>query len=125
MSLISVAYVLSALIGVGIIFVGLRFMFAPVASAEGFGVAAPAEGGSGAYFAVKGIRDIASGLIIFALLALGQHDALGWMMLAATVIPVGDAVIVLKWRGPRSLAYGMHGATAAVMAAIAACLLLA
>ena len=46
-------------------------------------------------------------------------------MLAATGIPVGDALIVLRNKGPRSAVYGIHGATAAVMLAISVLLLVA
>jgi len=40
---------------------------------------------------------------------------LGWYLLIASGIPVGDALIVLRSGGPRAAAYGVHGATAAVM----------
>ncbi|MFC9951574.1 DUF4267 domain-containing protein [Streptomyces prasinus] len=43
---------------------------------------------------------------------------------AATVIPVGDALIVLRSDGPKAAAYGMHGATAAVMLVIGTLLLI-
>jgi len=44
---------------------------------------------------------------------------LAGFLLAATVIPVGDAVIVLRRGGQKARAYGVHGATAAAMVAIA------
>jgi hypothetical protein len=44
-------------------------------------------------------------------------------MLAATLIPVGDALIVLRSKGPRAAVYGIHGATALVMAVITILLL--
>jgi hypothetical protein len=70
-------------------------------------------------------RDTASGLFIFIVLAGGTTHLLGWFMLAASAIPVGDAVIVLRSNGPKAVAYGIHGATAAVMPAISALLLIA
>jgi hypothetical protein len=39
---------------------------------------------------------------------------------AASVIPIGDAAIVLAHGGPAYAAYGTHGATAAVAIAAAA-----
>jgi hypothetical protein len=36
-------------------------------------------------------------------------------MLAASGLPVGDALIVLRSKGPKATAYGVHAATAAVM----------
>jgi hypothetical protein len=44
-------------------------------------------------------------------------------MLAAAVIPVGDALVVWRSKGPKSAVYGIHGATAAVMLAISVLLL--
>ena len=46
-------------------------------------------------------------------------------MAAASCIPIGDAVIVLQNGGTRATAFGIHGATAAVMLAVSATLLLA
>jgi hypothetical protein len=65
------------------------------------------------------VREIASGLFIFILLAGGSPHLLHWFMLAATGIPVGDALIVLRSNGPK-VADGIHGATAVVMLAISA-----
>ena len=74
---------------------------------------------------VKGMRDIASGIFIFILLANRAPHLLGAFMAAASIIPVGDAVIVLRSGGTRAAAFGIHGATAAVMLAASAALLLA
>ncbi len=41
------------------------------------------------------------------------------------MIPVGDAVIVLRGGGTRRAAFGIHGATAAIALAASAALLLA
>jgi hypothetical protein len=38
---------------------------------------------------------------------------------AASIIPVGDAIIVLRGNGPKATVYGVHAATAAVMLAAA------
>jgi hypothetical protein len=46
-------------------------------------------------------------------------------MVAASLIPIGDAAIVLRSGGPRSAAYGIHGVTAVVMIAAGITLLLA
>lgn len=46
-------------------------------------------------------------------------------MLAATGIPVGDALIVRRSNGPATAVYGVHGATALVMLVISALLLAA
>ncbi len=71
------------------------------------------------------MRDIASGLFIFIVLAGGSPHLLGWFMLVATGIAVGDALIVLRSNGPKAAVYGIHGGTAVVMLAISVLLLIA
>ena len=60
---------------------------------------------------------------MLALLANKQHRAAGWTLLAAAVIPTGDAAIVLRHHGTGAIAYGVHGATAAAMVATASVLI--
>lgn len=124
--LTNVATVLAGLIGVGIIVIGARVFWAPRA-AVGFGIpGSPIEDRSfQAWLTVKGVRDIASGLFIFVVLVGGSPQLLGWFMLAATGIAVGDMLIVLRSNGPKATAYGVHGATAVVMLAISVVLLVA
>ena len=128
--LITIASILSGVIGIAIILIGARFLLAPQAAATGYGV--PAEpgvqvrGGSPyPWLYVKGVRDIVSGIFIFILLANRAPQLLGAFMAAASLIPVGDAVIVLRSGGTRAAAFGIHGATAAVMLLVSAALLIA
>jgi len=117
--LINVANVLAGLIGAGIIFVGALEFWAP-RTAAGFGIpGTPTEDRNfQTWLTVKAVRDIASGLFIFILLVGATPHLLGWFMLAAAGIPVGDALIVLRSNGPKATAYGVHAATAVVMLAI-------
>ena len=125
MTATTIAYTLAGLIGSGIIFIGARFIVAPRVAAAGYGVQPHlSQKAAGAYLSVKGVRDIASGLIVFTLMAAGATHPLGWMMLASTVIPLGDAAIVLGNGGPKSIALGVHGLTAAVMLITSALLLI-
>jgi hypothetical protein len=124
MTLTNVAYVIAWIVGAGIIFVGARFLLVPGPSAAGYGVTVgPQAGDANAYLAVKGARDIAFGLIAIALILGATPQALGWFMLCAAVAPIGDALIVLRYRGPKLTAYAVHGATAAAMVVAAALLL--
>jgi hypothetical protein len=91
----NIGFVLSALIAVGIIFIGGRFLAAPSLAATAYGVPAGTEPHSRAYLSAKGIRDIASGLFAAIPIAYGSAHPLGWFMLSATIIPIGDAAIVL------------------------------
>ena len=92
----SIGFYLSGVIAAGIIFIGCRFLLAPSSAAAAYGVPAGAEPHSRAYLFTKGIRDIASGLFAAMLIAFGSAHALGWFMLIATIIPIADAVIVLR-----------------------------
>ena len=119
-----IAYALSGLIGLGIIFVGTRFLLAPSTAAAGYGVPVEQETArAGAYLAAKGVRDIASGFFVFILIAFQAPHILGWIIVAATIIPIVDAIIVLTHNGSKATAYGVHGATAAVMLVTAGLLL--
>jgi hypothetical protein len=121
--LTTIATVLAGLIGVGITAIGIRFLWQPRQSAASFGI--PDTSAPDPWLRVKGVRDIAYGLIDFVLIANGAPRLLGAFVLAATFVPVGDALIVLRSKGPRAAAYGIHGATAAVMVVIAAVLIAA
>ena len=122
---ITIAYSLAGLIAAGIIFIGARFIVAPRVAAAGYGVQPDlGQPSTGAYLSVKGVRDIASGLFVFILMASGATHLLGWAILAATIIPLADATIVLGNGGPKAIAWGVHGLTAAVMLITAALLLL-
>ena len=119
-----IGYGLSGLLGAGIIVIGTRFLVAPRAAAAAYGIA-DEQGGpaSDPYLAVKGVRDIASGVVAFVLLAAGKPHILGRYLAAYSMVPVGDAVIVLQRNGRKATAYGVHGTTAVVMLGTAAALL--
>jgi hypothetical protein len=122
--MITVGYALSGLIAVAIVVIGARFLIAPAIAAAGYGVPAdPNQELVRAYLSAKGVRDIASGLFIAILMLAGATHLLGWIMLAATVIPVVDAAIVLRNGGTKAVAYGVHGGTAVVMLITTALLL--
>jgi hypothetical protein len=114
-----VGYTLTGLTAVGIIVIGARFLLTPSMAATGFGIAA---GNLDPYLSVKGVRDIASGLIAVILLIAQMPHVLGWFDLAVSTIPIGDAIIVLRHGGSKATAYRVHGATAIVLLATAALL---
>ncbi|HEY2655933.1 MAG TPA: DUF4267 domain-containing protein [Solirubrobacteraceae bacterium] len=122
--LTKIGYGLSGLLGVGLIVIGARFLVAPQAAAAGYGITneqdAPAND---PFLAVKGVRDIAFGVVTLVLLAAEKPHILGRYLIAASIAPAGDATIVLRHDGPKATAYGVHGATAAAMLATAALLL--
>jgi len=125
MTATTIAYTLAGLLAAGIIFIGARFIVAPRVAAAGYGVQPDlSQRSAGAYLTVKGIRDIASGLFVIILMAAGATHLVGWVILAATIIPIADATIVHGNGGPKSIVLGVHGLTAAVMLMTSALLLL-
>ncbi len=116
-----VAYGLAVVLDLFIAFIGARFLLAPRAAAAGYGVPASPTG-DGAYLAVKGVRDLALGLLGLALLAFAGARAEAWFMLVAALIPLGDMLIVLRHGGTKAIAFGIHLATAVVVLISAALL---
>ncbi|WP_330298973.1 DUF4267 domain-containing protein [Streptomyces sp. NBC_00503] len=114
---------LAALGAVFIIYVGFSYLIAPQATAAGFGVPTWPRHEGTAFLAVKGVRDIAPGLVILALLLTGHRRALGWAMAAIAFVPMGDAVIVLTSGGSVATALGVHASTAAAVVLTAVLLL--
>jgi len=104
----------------GIVAVGTRFLLAPKVAMAGYGIAPDRPR---ALTEIKGVRDIASGVVLLVVWAAAGHTALGWAMVAAALTPTADAVIVLANGGKPATAFGIHGVTAALL--IAAGLVLA
>jgi hypothetical protein len=115
---LAIGYILSGLLAAAITVIGARFLVAPRAAAAGYGVQPDFDQPAvRAYLSVKGVRDIAAGLIVVAAMVAGTPHLVGWIMLAAIVIPLADAAIVVRNDGPKSIAWGAHVGTAAVMLA--------
>lgn len=121
--MIVTGYILTALVSLGIIYIGLNYVFAPVKTAAGFGFGKVPENAEN-FLNVKGGRDIGAGLIPLALMIYGDAHALGWVVLTAALWPVFDMLIILRHRGKKAIAFGVHGLTAAVMVVAALLLLL-
>ena len=101
------ADVLTVLIGGFIIYIGIAYLIAPETSVTGFGLPAWPTGDAAAFLNLKGVRDIASGIIPLTLLLLGQRKALGWVLLGAALIPIGDGTVILAWDGGTAAAFGI------------------
>jgi len=72
-------YLLSGLIAAGIVFIGSRFLWDPAAASGAFGIPNSPSPSTGftAWLAVKGSRDIVSGLLIFLLMMSRSPRLLG------------------------------------------------
>src|SRR5437762_13571165 len=86
---------LSLLLGLGLIFIGSRFLLAPEIAERGFGILV-ANQGDFAFHSIKGIRDLFTGLLITLLALTGQRKALAFCLLLGTLVPVTDGWIVLS-----------------------------
>ncbi|MFF8592070.1 DUF4267 domain-containing protein [Streptomyces sp. NPDC015220] len=119
------ATVITWAIAVGIILIGARYLWAPQAAAD-FGIPGTRteDPNFRAWLSVLALRDIGYGLfLLIALLGAGLHLR-GWMMLAGSVITLGDGIITKLSGGPAKAYYGIHGGTTVLMAAAGAVLLL-
>ncbi|WP_158811786.1 DUF4267 domain-containing protein [Beijerinckia sp. L45] len=123
--MIFIGYVLSGLIAAAIMFIGSRFLWGPAVASREFGIpdSPQPSGGFIGWLAAKGMRDIVSGLFVCLLMANGSPRLLGDFLLVASLIPLGDATIVLRTGGSRAVAFGIHGSAALAIIAAAACLI--
>jgi hypothetical protein len=113
--------VLAALVVLAGLYFGLGFLLDPQSAAAGFGIDPwPREPG---YFVVKGVRDIAYALTALILLLFRHRRALGWVVLADAVIPIGDCVAVSTNGGTVAYALAVHGSAAVLVLIVAASLL--
>ena len=113
MTIATIAALAVAVLGcASILFIGARFLLAPKAAMAGFGVP---QDSLRALTGIKGVRDITSGIVPLVVLAVAGPHAFGWALLAASITPIGDAVIVVRNGGTLRQALSVHAATAAVL----------
>ncbi|WP_022892482.1 DUF4267 domain-containing protein [Agromyces subbeticus] len=106
----------------GIIFIGISYMVAPTATSQGFGFTTAITPEVTPWQHIKGPRDVASGLVVLAMLVFFGPVAAGVILLIEALIPIGDALMIIRNHGRLSAALGIHVSTAVVMV-IAAVLL--
>ena len=106
----------ASLVALGIIWIGFSYLTSPRTTAPSFGLPLPEEGPNIAWWLrLKGVRDVTSGVLLLAFMALDGHRALGLVLLVEAIIPLGDMSTILAARGRMGSALGIHGATAALM----------
>jgi hypothetical protein len=114
--------VMAGLVSVGIIIIGGRFLLKPKAAARDYGVRLASDGDRW-LTAVKGVRDVTSGLMVAGALALRDRAPARRLLATAALIPIGDGAIVATRHGTRRPGMlAMHWGTAAFMLAGAALL---
>ena len=107
---------LAALIAVGVLVIGSFYLVSPERVSGSFGLKPPApDADTRAWLRLKGIRDVASGLVVLTMMLTADKRSLGIALIVYAVIPLGDMAIVLGSGGSRSRAFSIHGVTCAVM----------
>lgn len=107
--------VLAAFAGLAITVVGIVYLVRPRMMAATFGLPVIPHEEATPWLRLKGIRDLATGVVAGTLILAASPTVVGWALLAFTLVPVGDAATVLASRGSAGAAWGIHGTTAAFM----------
>jgi hypothetical protein len=102
------------IVALGIVAIGFAYTARSERNAAGFGLPRLLERDARGWWQVKGVRDIVSGVLVMVAIIAGTPE-LWWMVLVLSLIPLGDAIVVLTNGGRKSAAFGIHGATAAGM----------
>lgn len=112
----AIPLILAALIAAGIIGIGCFYLLSPERILGGFGLKPPAsDADTRAWLRLKGIRDIASGLVVLTMMLAGDRRSAGIVLLVFAIIPFGDMSNILVSGGRKSTAFSVHGVTCAVM----------
>jgi Domain of unknown function (DUF4267) len=123
--MVRVGYIIAALLAVGIIMVGYGYIVNPLAQMHGFGLRVPLPDPElSNWLRLKGIRDMVSGIIVFAMMWKGSKAMVGLTLLVEALIPIGDMTTILVSHGSTQHAYFVHGLTALVMLLVGIPLLL-
>jgi hypothetical protein len=113
---VAIPEIIAALISGAIIVIGCLYLASPARILGGFGLKPPASDvATLAWLRLKGIRDIASGMVVLAIMLGGDRRMLGTALLVFALIPFGDMSVVLGSGGSKLTAFSVHGVTCTVM----------
>lgn len=101
------------LTGIGMIFIGARFLLTPEIAEGSYGIHFN-EHGDYSFHYIKGIRDLFTGLLICIFVLSKQTKALGITLLTGTIIPIVDMLIVLS-KGYNGLAQAIPHISAIIV----------
>ncbi len=112
----AIPLVLAVLIAVGIMVIGGFYLASPERILGGFGLKPPAsDADTRAWLRLKGIRDVASGLVVLTMMLTTDSRTVGIVLLIFAIIPFGDMSNILVSGGRKATAFSVHGVTCAVM----------
>ena len=104
------------LTALAILGIGLGYLVSPRAMMPSCGLPLAELGANTAWWLrLKGVRDIAAGVLVLTFMAVDRHRALGLVLLIEAIIPIGDMSTILAARGRAATALGVHGVTATLM----------
>ena len=107
---------LAALIAAGIVVIGCFYLASPERILGTFGLRPPAsDADSLAWLRPKGIRDVASGLVVLTMMLAADTRPVGIAVIVLAIIPLGDMSTILGSGGSKSKAFSVHGVTCVVM----------
>jgi hypothetical protein len=108
----------SVLIGLGLIFIGIRFLAAPETGERGYGLNFSEHADYSLHY-IKGIRDLFCGTLILALALWKRRAELALTLGLGAMIPFVDFLVVLNAPNSNPAALWIHGVTAIVLLALA------
>ena len=106
---------IAAASGLAIAVIGVLYLARPHMIAAAFGLPSVPSERNTPWLRLKGIRDLAAGVVAAVLLIAATPEVVGWVLIAFALIPSGDMATVLAAKGRASAAWGIHGATALVL----------
>ena len=107
---------IAAFVALAIIVIGALYVSRPRAVTCSFGLPLPEDGPNIAWWLrLKGVRDIAAGLTVLAMMVWGGPHMVGIILFVEAFIPIGDMLVILAAKGSARSAFGMHGLTALLM----------
>jgi Domain of unknown function (DUF4267) len=112
----AIPLILAALVAMGIMVIGCFYLVSPERISGTFGLKPPApDADTRAWLRLKGIRDVACGLVVLIMMLTADRRLVGVVLLVEAIIPLGDMSIILGSGGSKSRAFSVHGVTCAVM----------
>jgi hypothetical protein len=90
-----ISIAIAFLTGLGLIFLGARFLISPETAEASYGIHFNEQGDYSLHY-IKGIRDLFAGLVFCIFVLSKQTKALGITLLVGAIIPTTDMLIVFS-----------------------------
>jgi hypothetical protein len=115
----AILLILAGLIALAIIVIGCFYIVSPERISGSFGLKAPApDADTRAWLRLKGIRDVASGLLVLTMMLAADRRMVGIVLLVFAIIPFGDMSNILASDGSKPTAFSVHGVTCVAMVVV-------